>query len=1255
MRIERYILLLGLVLLSMVITAQEELPVCTDGTLIFREDFGGNDPSDPAVSMASVPGMSSQYHNSGNSLGSGNYTIRKEGWHNGIQWHWQDDHTYPDDKTRGYLLEIDGIGGSVPFYRTTINNVVPGSKLSFSAYVVNVHYAGQLDYFGSSYVYPRLKFIIKDPRTGAILGSRSTGDIQPDWRYGTPETWAYARENQLSAEWQLVGITFIVPAGVETVDLYIYNDVAQNGSGNDFAIDDIEVRLCVPPVEIEVPDTVYAGDVVTMTSTFTNDGTCTEPIEYQWYFSRDSVNWTEVSGASSADWTGIAYDGTYSGWYRLAIYSAGERGGSYCSISLPKKMTVLIPPLCRDGRLLFHEDFGGNDPSDPVVSHTPVPGMSNRYQQTYCLDYSCYPAMGSGRYLVAKHGFRNSTLANYSVWHIMDDHTYFSDTTRGYFLEIDGKGGNDAFYSTTLDGLCAGSKLTFSAYIANLTTAGQYNVWRHDRPYAFPQLTFVITDLRTGEELTHFSTDTISHDWSLFGVSEAWRQTANWQQIGMNFVVPQGVDAVKLSIRNNVNESGTGNDFALDDIEVRLCVPPITILAPPDSVCIDTKNTFHAVFENDGSFREPLQYQWYFSADSVTWTAISDGNTKDWKLKAKPKHTGWYKVAVASSGNVGEENCRSISEPVKLYVIDECPPILCPEGVLLFREDFGGNDPSDPRVGTAPVAGMSYSQLTDDHFGMMHSGSYLVTKEGYCNGDTSMTNLPQNRRSQWHLQDDHTYPGDKTRGYFLEIDGKGDNAAFYSTTIESLCAGSDLSFIAYVANVMTWGQYVGRPGYYAYPRLMFRLTDPVSGAELGAYDTGEIPFDSTFINDYSCWKQSSAWHQVGMNFTVPEGLSSVKLTIYNNSRGTTGNDFAIDDIEVRLCLEPIAVSGNNPACRKKPHVFRALYENYGILENPEYQWSYSADSVTWTVLQTSSSKNYTIPNVHRYHEGWYKVTVANAGNMDQVNCREESEPFKLHTQYCNTAVDQYVDTTACDTLLEYNLTWRGHEWPAVGTVVDTLIDIDDDDSVYVHKTLQTKICCPDIQYIRIDSITCDTLMPFLWFFRDTMLLFEDIGSQDVEYPHYRWENCIGEIFTLALDTMHCERLYDLIVNKYNWQLLLDYTKLRRIFPERKYLAFQWYKNGEEIPGATDDDYSEQNELCGLFQLRIQLDEAVDNDDEFIWSKVLEIGEVEEPQPIIRRIYNWHGMLVGEGQMTRGVYLIVNIQGDKIWTEKKIVL
>ena len=370
--------------------AQEE-ELCIDGTLLFREDFGGNAPSDPDISMASVQGMDPSYHNSGNSLGSGNYTLRKEGWHNGIQWHWQDDHTYFGDKTRGYLLEVDGVGGAKPFYSKTIEGLCAGTQLTFSAYIVNVHYAGQLDYFGSRYVYPRMKFVLKDPETGAILAEKSTGDIQPDWRYGTPETWKYARDNQLSAEWQLFGMNFTVPDGVESIQMFIYNDVAQNGSGNDFALDDIEIHLCAPPVTIEGETEVCTNAPTTLTANFTNDGTFAEPLAYKWWHSTDSITWIEISGFNGENLLIDAVQKSDSGWYKVAVSGDGNIERVNCrAVSDPFRLRVNEceppePELCIDGVLLFREDFGGNDPDDPEVisdadaARAAVLGMSSGY------------------------------------------------------------------------------------------------------------------------------------------------------------------------------------------------------------------------------------------------------------------------------------------------------------------------------------------------------------------------------------------------------------------------------------------------------------------------------------------------------------------------------------------------------------------------------------------------------------------------------------------------------------------------------------------------------------------------------------------------------------------------------------------------------------------------------------------------------------------------------------------------------------
>ncbi len=1044
--------------------------------------------------------------------------------------------------------------------------------------------------------------------------------------------------------------------------------------------------------------------------------------------------------------------------------------------------------------------------NDPAVSRIAVPGMSSGYRQIYKLQTSDPgTGFGAGFYLVAKRGYRNSTNANYSVWHIMDDHTYFGDTTRGYFLEIDGKGsGNDVFYSTVIDGLCEGSRLTFSAYVANLTTAGQYNGWR-SRNYVHPKLSFVLTHPETGAELARYNTDTISHDWSNY--PKSWRESADWQLVGMNFTVPEGIDSVRLSIRNNASGSSTGNDFALDDIEIRLCLIPDTILT--DTLVCDT--TQHI------NWRDSL----YQIADTLRDTIFNSCGLD----------SVYYLLSVQT------EHCE---EP------------LCTSGILLFREDFGGNKPEDPKISATPVPGMSYRQVTNDALGSMGVGKYLVTKQGYCNG---------NGTSQWHLQDDHTYFGDLTRGYFLEIDGRGDHSAFYSTTIDGLCEGIGLTFSAYVANVMTWGMYMGRPGVYAYPRLKFVLTNPLDNSELATYDTGDIPFDSAFIGDNMCWQQSVEWQLVGMNFTVPNGVDQIQLTIYNNTTGSNGNDFAIDDIEIHLCMTPDTVIKDTLLCdtiskiqwREKAFVmadtlrdtvfsscgFDSIYyiltiqtehceepepvlctdgillfrEDFGgndvndprVSSTPVPGMSYrpstqgmgsgmymvtksgycNGDTTGWTIpgadLSTKRSQWYiqddhTYPNdrtrgyfleidgsggtqqfyqteISGLCEGieltfsayvanvftwfqydWYTrnrgpvispclkfvLTDPQTGaTLAEKNTKEipfdENLPAKTDWQYssqwhlvgmnftvpvgvdaiclsiynnvtngngndfalddieihlCMTPDTVRTDTLVCDTLPQ--ITWREKSFALADTLRDTLRSSCGFDSIYYVLKVETEHCeppippCPELLTITADTTVCDTLMPYRW--RDT--LFTEPARYEILYKDKR--DCDSVLYILTLSTEHCERpdpptppdppeppdpptppepeCYPIIVNKYNWVLLVDNVAVQKLFPNRMVQAYQWYKNGEPIPGANEDDYSEQDELHGEFQMILKLD-----GDEDICSNILEINiEQQAKQPIRIRIFNSHGMPVSENQITHGIYLYRYEQGDKQWTEKKLV-
>lgn len=1011
--------LLGIVLclaLALPMVAQEET-LCLDGTLLFREDFGGNDPSDPEVisdadaARAAVLGMSSGYFpclSRTSGMSSGKFLVTKQGYQNGIQWHIMDDHTYPNDKAKGYLLQIDGKGDNAPFYTTTIEGLCPGSRLTFSAYVANVMTWGHYMNPNRHDIYPRMKFVLTDPSLGTELATYDTGDIPFDSAFiGDNSCWQY------SAHWQLIGMNFTVPDNTNQVKLTIYNNVSSNGSGNDFALDDIEIHLCAPPVTIEGESEVCTNTATSLTANFTNDGTFAEPLAYKWWHSTDSITWSEMSGFNGEILTFSTIQKADSGWYKVAVSGDGNIESVNCrAMSEPFRLRVneceppepLVEELCMDGILLFREDFGGNDPSDPRVGTNPVPGMS--YTQA---TNDVFRSMGSGKYIVTKSGYCNGDTTGWSLpgadqstyrsqWYIQDDHTYPNDYSRGYFMEIDGSGGNQQFYQTEISGLCEGIELTFSAYVANVFTWFQYDWYTRNRgPVIAPCLKFVLTNPQTGETLVEKNTQQIPFAEDL-AVKTDWQYSSPWYLVGMNFIVPTGIPAIRLTIYNNVT-NGNGNDFALDDIEIRLCMTPDTIRT--DTTVCDTVS------------RISWRSKEFALADTLRDTLLS--------------------------------SCGFDSIYYELHVVTApCEEALCIDGILLFREDFGGNDPSDPAVSMINVPGMS-SQYHNAGPSGPGSGRYTVRKEGWSNG------------IQWHRQDDHTYPDDKTRGYLLEVDGMGGTEPFYSTTIDGLCAGSKLTFSAYVVNVHYAGQLDYFGGSYVYPRMKFVLKDPTTGAVLAEKSTGDIQPDWRYGTPET-WKYardnalSAEWQLIGMNFVVPDGIESIQMFIYNDvERNGSGNDFALDDIEIHLCAPPVTIEGEAEVCENAATTLTANFSNDGTFVEPlEYKWWHSKDSVTWIEKPGFIGENMVINAVQKADSGWYKVAVSGEGNIENVNCRAVSEPFLLQTVSCGP----YYYHIQCDTMVchEDSITYHGHTYAAPGVYTDTVLGTAGIDTVF-HLTV----------------------------------------------------------------------------------------------------------------------------------------------------------------------------------------------------------
>ena len=798
--------------------------------------------------------------------------------------------------------------------------------------------------------------------------------------------------------------------------------------------------------------------------------------------------------------------------------------------------------------------------------------------------------------------------------------------------------------------------------------------------------------------------------------------------------------------------------------------PSIVLKTSADALC--TANPFIQFiidFEDDGSFGTSNLYILEFSEDGVNWSQIYRTNSLYWGYTQRPTNLqeGWYRYSVARSDEVDQLDKWISSEPVYMEKIeggctpfrftwpDEVSENVCPRGTILFREDFGGNDPDDPITCQDRLRTMStrYRQVFDV-YSRVYSGLYVVAKHGWQNNlNTSTT---ETQYSQWFIQDDHTYPNDYTRGYLLEVDGRGGNDAFYMTRFD-VCHEMDLSFSAYVANVL-------EPGHnFARPKVRFLIQDERTMDTIWEQSSGKIePAPADYRQHGLPTTMSAPWHLVGASFHVPAGVDVIRLSIFNDESSGSGNDFAMDDIEIRLCKPEVSILSGHEVCLDSSYVFEANVTADGGFQQPyNYLWQYATDSLEfnsdgWTNVVLGETLSF--DSIKPENEGWYRLCVTSAG-VNVVNkraCRAMSEPFHLTTKMCcPKRVDEFEEITVCDTLMPYRwhdtifykdttyeiiyknendcevkrgvytlhtklccpdvqiapidttvcdtlmpFTWRGmvFEEPSSQEVME--ISPRGCDSILHIYTLNTKLCCPDVLYAPMDTIVCDTLMPFTWrgmvFDRpstqevmeksprgcDSILhiytLNTELCCRDVQYAPmdtivcdtlmpFIWNGlvfddpsvlevmefsprgCDSILHIYTLDTVHCERLYPIIVNKYNWQLLCDNTMLYRLFPEQAATAFQWFKNDEPVWGATEDDYAEQNELHGRFQLRVML-----TGDQTIWSNILEILDEIEEDPVHVRIFDSRGEEVTEDQISHGIYLYRFEQGDAIWTEKRMI-
>jgi hypothetical protein len=134
---------------------------------------------------------------------------------------------------------------------------------------------------------------------------------------------------------------------------------------------------------------------------------------------------------------------------------------------------------------------------------------------------------------------------------------------------------------------------------------------------------------------------------------------------------------------------------------------------------------------------------------------------------------------------------------------------------------------------------------------------------------------------------DHT-PGDK-QGRMLIFNASPDPKRLFNMPVPNLTGGRRYELSFYIANLLRSADNCTP----TQPEIVVKV-ETLKGALITRYSSGLIEQRSSF-----------EWQALQVDFTLPPGENGVMLRFENTIPGGCGNDFALDDIRLIMCQEPI--------------------------------------------------------------------------------------------------------------------------------------------------------------------------------------------------------------------------------------------------------------------------------------------------------------------------------------------------------------
>ncbi|MGL6269568.1 MAG: immunoglobulin domain-containing protein, partial [Chitinophagaceae bacterium] len=355
---------------------------------------------------------------------------------------------------------------------------------------------------------------------------------------------------------------------------------------------------------------------------------------------------------------------------------------------------------------------------------------------------SAIPGGGSSLYtpsVTAPLAIESYTLANNAnlgypaYWNNLSDHT---GNPSGRMMLVNADVQNQIVYRSTVNNLCSNLKYSFIVWAANISNQAQKDFCNAVGGFKEPRLIFRVRDGVTGLVLTNLTSGDITN--------------SNWQEYGMRFVLPTGYTSVILEVINE-GEGGCGNDVAIDDIQFGLCDPtPVVNTSSISAGCVGSSTTMSATLSDPTIISGTIEYQWQSSTDNITFNNISGANAINYTIPSVTLADAiYYRVIVASAGNINNTNCRYVSASFLLTMktASLAPVSMLSTAVITCANDVVTLSVNGGSLGTNAnwvwyrdaCGGVSIGTGSSLVVNPADTTTYFVRAEGDCNNTTCVS------------------------------------------------------------------------------------------------------------------------------------------------------------------------------------------------------------------------------------------------------------------------------------------------------------------------------------------------------------------------------------------------------------------------------------------------------------------------------------------------------------------------------------